>query len=274
MTNIYEYLDYRQYLKDMVEEKRATGRPFSMRQFSKAAGFSSSGYLAMVIDGKRNLTPAPIRKFCKGLKLKKHEAEFFENLVLMNQAKTHEEKNHYYQRLASSRRYLEIKHLEHAQYEFFSKWYHAAIWEMMAFPHFRNAPAWIAGQLTPRVTAKEAAETIELLIKLGMVNCDAAGTLSRIDPHVGTPDEIASLALANFHREMIQRAKESIDLHAAANREISSLTVAMSQEKFAQAKRMIQEFRKHLGALLSEEDAPDAIYQINMQMFKLAGEDA
>ena len=114
--NIYEYLDYRAYLRDLFEEKKATVRGFSYRSFCRKAGIVNPSFLKLVIDGKRNLTPASIMKFAKGFTLKRHEGEFLHNLVMFNQASTHEEKNHYYKKLSSSKRYAEVKHIERDQF--------------------------------------------------------------------------------------------------------------------------------------------------------------
>jgi uncharacterized protein (TIGR02147 family) len=67
----------------------------------------------MVVKGKRNLTTNSISKIAKGLGLNKQERAYFEDLVLMNQAKDHEQKDYYYQRITSERR-----HRTFAQTEF------------------------------------------------------------------------------------------------------------------------------------------------------------
>ncbi len=267
---IYEYLNYRSYLRDLYAEKKRTVRGFSYRAFCRRAGISNPSYLKLVIDGERNLTPTTIRKFCKGLSLKRHEAEFFEHLVLFNQAATHEEKNYYYKKLASSKRYIEVKHIEHDQYEYFSKWYYAAVRELICVPGFRNDPEWIAQRMNPRISPKEAADALALLLKLELVGLDENGTLFQKDRNITTPSEATSLAVCNFQREMMKRAMEATERMRAHHREISTLTIAVSKEKFEVAKRRIKEFRRELHALLSECETPEAVYQLNFQLFPLS----
>jgi uncharacterized protein (TIGR02147 family) len=69
---------------------------------------------------------------------------------------------------------------------------------------------------------------------------------------------------------MIQRAAESIERTLPEKRDISSLTIALSEEKFKEAKRRIQEFRRELNILLSEDGKADSVYQINFQIFNLS----
>ena len=51
MNPIAEYNDYRRYMRDYYQERKRTSY-FSWREFAKLAGFSSSGYLKLVCDGK------------------------------------------------------------------------------------------------------------------------------------------------------------------------------------------------------------------------------
>lgn len=269
MLSIYDYLDYRTFLRDWCEWQRGQSKTFSFRQFALNAGLSSPSYLKMVIDGQRGLTPNSIRKFVTALKLKRHEARFFEDLVYFTQAKSHEEKNYHYKKLTTSRRFLKVRHLENDQYEYFSKWYYAVIREMVCLPAFNEDPVWIAKKLKPNVTASEAKATIDLLLRLGLLKRDGAGKLVQTDKSVATADEVKSLALGNFHREMIHKAAEAVTNNRAKHRSISSLTVALSADKFKEVKDRINEFRKELRALLEECDSPQAIYQINFQLFHL-----
>ena len=76
--------------------------------------------------------------------------------------------------------------------------------------------------------------------------------------------------MTNFQREMIERAAASIEATPAAEREVGSLTFAVSKGKLAEAKKMIREFRSKLAGFLAEEKEADAVYQFNIQLFDLS----
>jgi len=269
--SLYEYLDYRQYLRDLYTSlnKKEERRFFSLRYFSRAAGFSSPNYLKLVMDGARNLTQKSIRKFSRALKLDSEETEFFENLVYMNQSPSTEEKNHYYARLSQSQPYLEAKGLEKDQYEYFTQWYYAVIREMILMPHFRENPQWIADQLVPKITGREAAQAIELLVRLGLLRRDPQGRLEQAERNITSGEIVRHLALCNFHRSMMQRAQESIDAIPGEERDISAITIAIHTAKVPELKKKMAEFRKEVHALLGDEKGPNAVYQINFQVFRL-----
>ena len=105
---------------------------------------------------------------------------------------------------------------------------------------------------------------------MGFVKRDKSARLVQAERNITTAREVQSLAISNFHRQMIQRASESIERTQPEKRDVSSLTLALSKEKFTEAKRRIQEFRRELNVLLSEEGKSEAVYQVNFQIFNLS----
>lgn len=270
MADLFKYLDYRHFLKDHYREhKEKKGAAYSFRSFARMAGLSSPNFLQLVMEGKRNLGPDGIKGFSKALRLNKEEAAHFENLVHFNQCTTDEERNEWYKRLSASKKYREVREIEKDYFVYFSRWYYAAIRELVLLPHFQEDPDWIARKLSPPITVKEAGTALELLQKLGFLKRQK-GRLVQAERNITTAREIVSLAIANYHRQMIQRAAESIDRTKPEKRDISSLTIALSKDKVQEAKRRIQEFRRQLNVLLSDDAAPDSVYQINFQLFNLS----
>ncbi len=271
MPDLFNYLNYRHFLKDYYRgEKEKKGSRFSFRNFSRQAGLSSPNFLQLVMEGKRNLGPDGIRGFIKALHLNKEESVFFENLVHFNQATSDEERNSCYQKLSTSRRYREIRKIEKDYFVYYSRWYYPAVRELVLLPDFREDPEWIAKRLFPTITAHQAKTAIELLLELSFLKRDASGRLIQSERNIATDREVASLAVSNFHREMIRKAAESIEKTPRDRRDISSLTLALSREKFEEAKRRIQDFRRELNVLMSEEGKLDTVYQINFQIFNLS----
>ncbi len=271
MADLFHYLDYRHFLKDYYrEQKERRGSQFSFRNFSRAAGLSSPNFLQLVMEGKRNLGPDGTKSFAKALHLNKEETAYFENLVHFNQSSTDDERNEWYKRLSTSRKYREIREIEKDYFVYWSHWYYAAVRELVLLPDFKEEPDWIARRLSPPITVKEAKAALELLQKMGFVTRDKLGRLIQAERNITSAREVQSLAISNFHRQMMKLASESIERAPADKRDVSSLTLALSREKFQEAKRRIQEFRRELNVLLSEDGKSDSVYQINFQIFNLS----
>src|SRR4051812_38461953 len=104
MPEIFEFSDYRKYLKELLEEKKKENRQFSHRAVLQKMGISSTGFLANVLSGRKNLTPDQVGKLSAILKLKAGEARFLECLVLFNQARTLEDKNAQMKRMVANQK--------------------------------------------------------------------------------------------------------------------------------------------------------------------------
>jgi uncharacterized protein (TIGR02147 family) len=201
------------------------------------------------------------------LKLQREESHYFKNLVLLNQAKTSEAKAQFSEEILRVRAYRRTQPLKASQLRYYMHWYYVVVREMVNLPGFVEDPEWIAAHAQPRISARQATEAIEELLKLGLLKRDDGGKLEQAAIIVGTTDEVTSAQVANFHREFMKKASESIDLVPRDQRDISSVTFRLSMENMKKLKEKIQNFRRELVEEASCNPQPDAIYQLNLQLF-------
>ena len=64
LPSVFEYLDYRTFLRDHYTASKQLKPQYSFRYFSRRAGLSSSNFLKLVMDGKRNLGAETVAKRC------------------------------------------------------------------------------------------------------------------------------------------------------------------------------------------------------------------
>jgi uncharacterized protein (TIGR02147 family) len=271
--DVYGYLDYRAFLRDVYLARKAASASFSYRAFSRRAGLKSPNYLKLVMDGERNLTAPMAVRFAKALGLDDESAGYFTDLVAFNQARTSSERAAHYARLSSSSRYRRTHRLDLAQAAYHATWYIPAVRELAARADFIDDPAWIASLLRPPISKTEAARALAVLLELGLLTRDTDGRLHQGGKAlVSTGPELHAVHIANYHRTMMARAAESIDLIPSAERDISSLTLAVGEDGVRRLKERIQRFRRELLELTLLEDDPKVIVQVNFQLFPLTGE--
>jgi uncharacterized protein (TIGR02147 family) len=169
-----------------------------------------------------------------------------------------------------SRTFRYIHSLKQDQYRYYAEWYNIPIRELTALPEFSEDPAWIARSLIPPISPQQAQKALDLLFQLGLLKRDASGRLVQTDAFISTGDEVTSTSVANYHREMIQKGSEALDRFAAQDRDISSVTMALSGKSFGEIKSLIQKFRKELLAIADQDHCPEGVYQVNFQLFPLA----
>lgn len=269
--SVFDYLDYRAYLRAYYEAQKKTRAGFSFRTFSKRAGLRSPNFFKLVMDGDRNLGPDTVTKFSMALGLNGAEATFFADLVAFDQATDNADKNRAFERIAASRRFRAAKRIDSQLMTYLSHWYHPAVRELAARRDFQEDPKWIAHQLRPSITPQQAAQSLELLLDLGLLTRDPEShRVSRGEPTLTTEHEVRALGAANFHRQMLQRATEAIDAVAAKDRDLAALTVCVSQGTAAEVKERIHQFREALTELCDSEPEGATVYQLNIQWFPLS----
>ena len=272
--SVFDYLDYRAFLRDYYVHTKQARPSFSFRAFSKRAKLSSPNHLKRVMEGDRNLTPSTAEGFAAACGLSGQSAEYFVRLVVFNQAKTAEEKNEAYSKLTGFREYHQAHRLDQAHAAYHSQWYVPAIRELVASPDFRNDPQWIAQQLLPPITVDEVSAALKTLLELGLLENDGRGGLRQADSVVATEPETRSVHIGNYHRMMMRQAAQSIDLVPAENRDISAVTLLLDEEGLKRIKQRIQRFRRELIELNLVEGLGRQVVQVNFQLFPLSAGDS
>ncbi len=271
---VFDFLDFRAYLRAYYEAAKKRRGGYSFRTFAKRAGLKSPNFLKLVMDGQRNLGADSVARFAEALDLQGEEQEFFADLVAFAQADNNPEKHRVFERIAASRRFRNARRIDSMVHEYLSHWYHPVIRELVARRDFDRDPRWIASTLRPEISPRQAAQSLSLLLELGLVREHAeTGKLELHNPTLTTEHEVTSLGAANFHRQMMERASDSIDTVPAALRDLAALTVCVTPNVAGEVKRRIHQFREALTELCDAEAEGNIVYQLNVQWFPLTRTD-
>ncbi|MCR5029155.1 MAG: TIGR02147 family protein [Fibrobacter sp.] len=268
MPDVLQYTNYRVFLHDYYAYKKSTSAAFSLRFFAAKAGLSSHAHLKLVMDGKRNITKNTVVKIIQGLNLTDERAAYFENLVFFNQAKTDKEKAFYYGKLVKSTPGSRLHKMDQAQFRIFTEWYHSVIREMVELRGFNPAPEWISRRLGGTITPAQAAESLNLLSSLGLISRTANG-YRQAQSLITTDDEVNDLLVKQYHRQMLDLAKDSMEDVPAEKRDISAVTFAIQRKDFPALKKHLQLMRKELLDFSSEAGTGEDVVQVNIQLFPL-----
>ncbi len=270
MESVFSFLDYREFLRAFYQRRKQRRAGYSYRAFSKRVGLRSTNYLKLVIDGERNLSPEMAERFGEACGLEGGAREYFVRLVAFNQASNSVEREAHYQTLLRSKRYRRAQRLDARHAEYAGHWYLPAIRELAARPDFRQDARWIARTLLPRISETEAQRALDTLFELGLLVQEGNGRATQGSSLLSTGPETASVHVARYHREMMHRASESIDLVPSQERDISSITVCLSASGLARMKERIHGLRRELLELSELEAEPKQVVQLNLQLFPLS----
>jgi uncharacterized protein (TIGR02147 family) len=275
MINVFEYQNYRSYLGDYYKEQKEKKRNFSYKSFSEKAGIAAPSFLFYVIKNKRNLTKNTVAKISAAMSHTREEADYFENLVFFNQTETISEKTLYYGRLVEVRKPLDISKITTDRYEFYSKWYHSVIREVVTFFDFKDDFGLLGSFLIPAIGSKEARGSVLLLERLGFIERDRQGlyhqTENLVFAKAGASD---SFVLDKFQIEMLSVAMKAYDLVPVRDRMSSATTFSISRETFELFKMRMRELQQQLMEMARIDDKPGRAYQLNLNLFPVCKESA
>lgn len=267
--DIFDFLNYRSYLKAYYEAAKENVPAFSYRFFARESRLKSPSFLRLVMNGERNIG-STVPNFVRGLGLDEEEAAYFQLLVDFEQAETDSEKTAAYEKVAARRRFRSARRIHHGMFEYLSRWYYPAIREMVAREDFREEPSWIGAQLFPSVGSDQVEEALQVLLELGLLRRGDDGRLERGESSVTTEHEVRSLAIGNYHRQMMERAKESITTVPREYRDLGAMTVCVSAQTIRDLKVRVHEFRELLFEICERDESPEIVFQINTQLFPLS----
>ena len=265
MKPITEYTDFRQLMLDYYEDRKRRSA-FSWRDFSKAAGFTSSSYMKVVCDGKSKLSKIGVERTGVAMGLVGFEMEYFRALVEFGQAGTEDKKKAAYERMLSIAKVHKVRVMEGDLFEFYDSWQNPVVRELA--PLMPGAtPGEMAKMCYPEVSAAEVQQSLNFLTKAGLLK-KAGDSFTLAETSIkGTPDA-TRLALRGMHRMMSKLATPAIDL-PAGERNFSGVTMGVSRESYDRIVIVLDECRRQIIAIAAEDKGIEQVYRLNLQLFPL-----
>lgn len=270
MTEILEYLDYRNFLRDRLEQMHARDRKYSQRWVAMRAGFKSPQLLSMIVTGQRNLTKDKAIDLAKALKLEPRESEYFQLIVELASCEGRAAQQALLQKIQTSFHDGLFKAIDDSAVEIFRDWYYPAIREIVTLTACDGSAAWIAGHLG--IATADAARAIDTLVAIGYLKRAGDGKLVRSEPSVRTArNKVYPMLLGAWHMKMLEQAFRAIRL-GRDKRHLEGLTFAVPLALVPAIKERIQRFFRETDAFVEGETAGrDHIYHLHIAMFPLTG---
>jgi uncharacterized protein (TIGR02147 family) len=272
--SVFQYTNYRKFLKDKFDEKKRENPRYSHRIFSKSAGLKSSNFLNLIIKGQRNLTRETILRFTSALRLPEKDAQYFEYLVLFNQGKTLKDKDAYFKKAMEVARRVKTlqrsKLIHEDQYEFYSKWYNTCIWALIDMYVFAGDFKWLAQQVHPPVTVKQARESVALLEKINLVKKMDSGVYKVQHNTISTGDSVKSLALSQFYVDTLKLAAQTVEELPKDKRNITGVTMGLSRKTYDAIVEKINALRQEIIDLANADTKSEVVYQLTMPLIPIS----
>lgn len=265
----------RLWLQEEFNRRRERNPAFSLRAFAQLLEIPP-GRLSEILNQKRPMTVALVSRLAERLALDpRQRRQLLERLTLERQAMRPGRNTVSAQKDlvpgvdrpsgagdGQSSSPHDFEQLSLDQFRVVADWYHFAILSLMEVADFQPRISWIAKRLG--ISTIQATSAIERLDRLGLIQrSDKNWTPTHRD--LATPSDISSSALRRSHQQSLEQAINSLAEVPVELRDITSITMAIDLKKIPQAKELIREFRRRLGALLETDDRTE-VYNLNIQL--------
>jgi uncharacterized protein (TIGR02147 family) len=269
MKPIFEYTDYRLLLRDFYEGRKMSMPGFSYREFSKIAGYKSPVFIKLVIEGQANLSEAGVERIGEALGYSGRERDYFRALVAFNQEKKSAVKNLWLKEMREAAAQGGVKVLNEGQYDYYKNWYNSAVRELICTMPAGTSPAVIGKMLIPQVSAAKVQKSISLLLENNLI-CKTESGYKQCDPLITTGAEVVSLAVREHHKQMAQLGLDSIETIDRTERDISGMTLGVSQKAFIQIREELAAFRRKITQIVDADSTTQNVYRLNLQLFPIS----
>lgn len=259
----FSHVDYREYLRDLYEDQKSQNPSFSLQSMGDQLDIDAS-HLSMTLAGERHLPAETIPALIKLCGLEDHEAEYLENLIHFEQAKTEKETQAYFDkliRLRSKRGHI----ASNAQLALPSKWHFTAIRAMLGLCDWTYEYAEIAQLLDPPLDSNQVEQAIEYMLENGLATRGDSGVLQPADQRIDSdPVPLAT------QQEARNSARQSMETRVPQVSDISTLPDTISSEGMNHIREIFTNFRESIRLQMAHNTNPDDIYQIDGSQLKAA----
>jgi uncharacterized protein (TIGR02147 family) len=269
-TSIFEYLDYRLFLHDHIEERKKDNPHFSIRMVAYKLG-CNPGFFTRVLKGTRNLSPQYVLKLGELLKLTTKQKHYFELLVNYNQAKKQVEKDHYFHQLDIFRT-SKVKETSVAQHAMYSQWYYVVLRELIDILPCRVASEEtfrsLARYFEMKVTPEQIKQALGILDGLGILRRKPDGTFTVRERFISSGIDIPQVVVNRVLLQFMELAKMAVDRFPRQERSLSTLTFSVSEKGYEKIREKLDQYRREILSIVSEGGDPvNRVYHLNMHLF-------
>ena len=265
--NIYEFTNYRDFLKAALGERMDANPQYSLRAMARDCGLGSSTIWG-AMSGRTNLSIEAGVKIAQALKLKSKEKTFLCDLVQLESQKDPTLRSEILERLRRAHPKKRIvSDLTVEQFKQIADWYHSAILELPLIEAFIISGKNVANALSIPLPIAELA--IERLIKLGFLKQDENGVIERVASDLRVQSDIRNAALRQFYRQMLEKASRSLETQTPQERLSGYLTLPISKEVLPEVDDAISRFFGELKIISEKNKNRTEVYHLSMHFFNL-----
>lgn len=272
MKSVFDYLDYRDLLKDAYEARKASSPLFSYRIMADYFGLDSSNIFRM-LQKDLHLPARCHPRAIEFLGLSGRAADYFLLLTSYARERSSNARQEILEK-ALALRDVARRHLADQELAIFRDWWVVAIRCFLEVVDGRVRAEEIASRLSPSIPAADVTKALETLQELGLIKKVSSGRLVQTEAHLTASDTAGgdekTAAIRHFQRQILSLASESLERFPRDHRDVSTLTLTVDKDAFMEIREMLRECRRQIQKRVEDSKNPDRVMQLAMAFFPLA----
>jgi uncharacterized protein (TIGR02147 family) len=257
--------DYRQYLKNELEQRCRRNPAYSLRSFATALDLKPP-HLSAVLNGKKGLSQSSAAKIADALRWDKKEKQTFCDLVTIQHGRSKADKDAAQVRLKVALKEKAYQTINLDEFKMISDWHHFAILHLFELKDFEPSVDWISKKLSlPKIEIEQALTRLE---NVGRI--ERRGKVWKLNTAFISTPNVPSTAIRHHHHQILTKAAEALEKQSILERDFSSIMMAMDDSKIPEAKEWIQDFRRKFCADLDKSSEKNKVYCLAVQLFKMS----
>lgn len=268
MLSIFSFLDYREYLNALFEERKKESPWYSFKVMGDGVGLDQS-QVYRILQKQLHISKVALPRFQKYLELTGPAAEYFALLVTFGRTRKEKEARVLFEEILQKRG-SHVRILDHEQFLLYSEWHHPVIRALVNIREFRDEYEQMGRSLTPPLRGPQVRKSLELLRKLKLVERDQDGIWRAKESSVSTGNTFHSLVVRNYQAESMRLAQESLERHDKSLRDIHVLNIAVDQDAFSDCLQILESARAQIRQRLERVQKPDRVMRLAHALFPVA----
>jgi uncharacterized protein (TIGR02147 family) len=263
MPDIYQFDDFREFLRECFEAKvRALGK-YSQRRFAREAGFSNPGYYNDVLKGFKPLSENAAEKMAHVFGLKPNETEFLKLLTAYGQSRSAERKNQIYKQILSRRNRSRFTRLNPVLNRYYQDYRYALVRGAIEVLDFRGNYEELAAFLDPPIPVATIKALVRDLCEWGLAEQSESGAY-RTTPSIVEPSANLIGMSRAMNSEWLGLAREGLNRLPREKRHVSTMILNISDTLHAELQEMIEKFREDVFRRVEADSEPKRIQQLTV----------
>jgi uncharacterized protein (TIGR02147 family) len=264
-ASFFKFSDFREVLRWAYDERKERRKSYSIRAFARDLGIKDTT-LGGVLRGRYGISAQTAKQFSLKLKFNKRQTEFFVALVESQHARTKIERESAKETLRKFDNTKALTPIDPASYSYLEKWFYPAALEAISVHGPKISSLKLAQVL--KISEKDAKAATQVLLSLKLIEETPAGYV-RTQQHLEAEAVGSSSVLRNFHKQMLEIAKEAIEQQPLAKRKNLSTTFSIESSRVENARAWLEKMHQKFIDEFASNGTADKVYACSSALFQL-----